>query len=71
MAIMTLFMEFVVFHTIFEKLFREPTYEVSREDSELLPIYDSMSSYKPLSMERLYMINDMIEREENKGRKAI
>lgn len=61
MAIMTLFMEFVVFHTIFEKLFREPTFEMGREDTEILPVYSDVSKYRPLSMERLFMIQQMIK----------
>lgn len=62
MVLMTLFMEFILFHALIEQVLREPTYEVTREDNEILPVYDSIDKYRPLSMERLYMINDMIER---------
>ena len=61
MPLLTLLMEFVVFHVIMEKLLYEPRYDMTREDLEILPIYYYDSDYKPLSMERLYMIQQMIK----------
>lgn len=61
MALFSLFMEFVVFHTLVEKLFYEHKYESSREDSEILPVYNAIDKYKPLSMERLFMIQEMLK----------
>lgn len=61
MPIMTLVFEFLIFHALAEKLLYEPRHESSREDFEILPIYDSVGNYKPLSMERIYMIQQMLK----------
>lgn len=60
MPLLTLFMEFVVFHTLMERLLYEPKYEATKEDEEILPIYDSANAYRPLSMERIFMIQHML-----------
>lgn len=61
MPIMTLVFEFLVFHTLMERLLYEPRYETTKEDSELLPIYNSADDYRPLSMERIFMIQQMLK----------
>lgn len=61
MPLLSLLVEFVVLHTIIEKMYYRPEYEATREDSEILPIYDSVDNYKPLSMERIFMIQQMLK----------
>lgn len=61
MPLLTLFMEFIVFHTLVEKLYYHPRYETTKEDSELLPIYNSADDYRPLSIERLFVIQQMLK----------
>jgi len=61
MPLLTLVFEFLVFHMLVDKLLYEPRYEITREDSEILPVYYSTDSYKPLSMERLFMIDQMLK----------
>lgn len=61
MPLLTLLMEFVVLHTIVEKLYYRPEYEVMREDLEILPVYDNANEYRPLSIERLFMIQQMLK----------
>lgn len=61
MPLLSLLVEIIVIHTIVEKLYYRPEREVMREDLEILPVYDSTDDYKPLSMERLFMIQQMIK----------
>lgn len=61
MPLMTLMFEFLLFHTLLDKILYEPRYESAREDNEILPVYDSTDDYRPLSMERLFMIQQMIK----------
>lgn len=61
MPLLTLLMEFVVLHTIVEKLYYRPEYEVMREDLEILPVYDNANEYRTLSIERLFMIQQMLK----------
>lgn len=61
MPLLSLLVEIIVIHTIVEKLYYRPEYEVTREDSEILPVYNSADDYRPLSMERLYIITQMLK----------
>lgn len=61
MPLMTLVFEFLIFHTLMERLLYEPKYESTREDEELLPVYDSANTYRPLSMERIFMIQQLLK----------
>lgn len=61
MGPLTLLVEFVVLHTIIEKMYYRPEYEIMREDLEILPVYYNANEYRPLSMERLYIITQMLK----------
>jgi hypothetical protein len=62
MSPILLLLEYTVIHALVEKVFREPRRDTNREDIELIPIYGSIDKYRPLSMERLYIIDQMIEK---------
>ena len=61
MPIMTLVFEFLIFHTLMERLLYEPKYEATREDEEILPVYNNVDKYRPLSMERIFMIQQLLK----------
>jgi len=62
MSPILLLLEYTVIHALVEKVFREPRRDTNREDIELISIYGSIDKYRPLSMERLYIIDQMIEK---------